>query len=123
MSHFGRWMALAVIGMAVGCGEPRSESVRRIDGVNRYPVVLGRPSSNLLFDRAPSEPRIGYAPVFQAEDFAYRRPWPATAAPYAPAGEAVFYREWFYDRQGTGFNGQDYLNRRFEAYRVGSAYR
>ena len=68
----------------------------------------------LIFDRRP-----GY---YSASDFAYRSDWPSTDA-YYRAPEIIFYREYFNDTQGPGFNNNDNTYRRFETYRYGAAVR
>ena len=69
---------------------------------------------SLIFDRRP-----GY---YSASDFAYRSDWPSTDA-YYRAPEMIFYREYFNDVQGPGFNNNDNTYRRFETYRYGAAVR
>lgn len=72
------------------------------------------PRAALLFDAAPG-------PIDPAQ-WAQRTPW-LRAPAYFSDGEVVYYRERFYDRQGTGFGTRDYFSRRFLYVREGRGHR
>ena len=87
------------VAILAGCSTPTGPIVSR---------------ASLLFDPQPG--------VYQPRAFAARAPWP-TARSYVEDGEALTYREYFYDRQGRGFLDHGYLIRRFTQVREGRGHR
>ncbi len=71
-------------------------------------------TADLLFDADPSSSN--------AVQWAHRSPWLRAPAHFSD-GEVVYYRERFYDRQGTGFGTRDYFSRRFLYVREGRGHR
>ena len=70
--------------------------------------------ASMLFDPHPT--------LHNAVDYSARTSWP-TASSYIAGGETLYYRERFYDRQGSPFHGPDYFVRRFTAVREGRGHR
>jgi hypothetical protein len=115
----------ASVTLAVGCANASDNGCHRVARGEPAVYAAGpveRPTSSLLFDRVPGEALQPYGPVYTAQDFAYRSSWPSTAG-YYEGHEYVTYRELYYDRQGNDNIDWNYLNRRFEFYKTGVAYR
>lgn len=70
--------------------------------------------ASMLFDPHPT--------LHNAAEYTARASWP-TASTYIDEGETLYYRERFYDRQGTPFHGRDYFIRQFTAVREGRGHR
>ncbi len=70
--------------------------------------------ASMLFDPIPT--------LHNAAEYTARASWP-TASTFIDDGETLYYRERFYDRQGTPFHGRDYFIRQFTAVREGRGHR
>jgi hypothetical protein len=123
MRRMGTWLTISLV-FAAGCSSGHHCRIHRHEQrptAYCYVEAPARPSSNLLFDRAAPTLQPGQRPI-TAEAFAYRSDWPATPGYYS-AGEAVFFRSWYYSDQGDDFNNFDYVTRQFQSYRYGTLFR
>ncbi len=120
--------ALAVLALlAGGCACPPPHQGPRAAQPARFVEWAAQPQrATPIF--TPARPAAGpdgagqwAAGLPPLELFAYRRAWPAAGA--VPLGEVTFYRERYYDRQGSWTDGRahvnNYVHRTFESYRTG----
>lgn len=112
--------AVVFAGLA-GCAEC-CKPVNRCAEVGLPLELAAHPTSTLLFDRVPDSVLRPGCPPITAEHFAWRSPWPSTRGWYT-TGEAVYYREYYYDHQGHGNANYNDLHRRFQSYRIGAQFR
>jgi len=113
----------ALLMLSAGCAAPERDAVQtRPASPTRLqqPVQKRRSISRMALARASRSSLLFAAPGVRgpsAEVFA-RAEWPVTFGGMR-AGEVVYYRLWWYDRQGLGRYDVDYGHRRFDYYREG----
>lgn len=106
MRVIGALLAVLVLAVLAGCGQPASAPLRLAEAASL--------SSALLFDHVPGAPG--------ATEMAGRTDWPAVWSADR-LGETIDFRERFVDWQGPGIHGRDFSYRRFTTTRTGREVR
>lgn len=117
------FLGYAVLAFVVGCESSHRERMNCSERVVlAQDAPARRPTPYLIYDRLPGRTSPEGVKPLTAEDFAYRSNWPSTKGYYS-AGDVVYYREWYYDYTGNGYEPYEYVNRQFQSYRYGASYR
>jgi len=123
MRQSGTVLAILGLALTLGCCDSRAGDRPRSWTTHECAVALPNASAALLFDAAPGYGAGTDTWPISAQNFAFRSSWPSTIGFEYTGGEAVFYREWYYDHQGNGFSSPDYVHRDFRSVRVGAKFR